>query len=189
MTVAELQAYYQKASAGEKDRIVKTILSTDPPKVVYGGKSVNALLPEYLHGTTRDWDIYSHDARETAGRLEQRLDEEFGGDYFEVQPAKHEGTFRVVSKVTGTVVADVSFPDKTISYHVVDGIRYATLDEQVTNIKRILTEPESKFRWPKDLETLQRINVYRELYPDIETRPTFRLKPGKDALPGVTQPN
>lgn len=183
MNTKELQQYYLRT--GEKDRLVRQLLYGDTSRVVYGGKSVNALLPEYLQGTTRDWDIYSHDAEETANMLEKSLDEEFGGDYFEVKPAKHEGTFRVVSKVTGNVVADISFPSKTISYHIIDGISYATLDEQVTNIQRMLTEPESTFRKPKDVETLQRIRLFRTLYPDVERdRPVHKLQK-KSADPGI----
>lgn len=189
-TLEQLRQYYLQASTGEKDYIVRQMLSSDPPRVVYGGKAVNIQLPDYLRGATKDWDIYCHDAEQTAYKLEKRLDQAFGGDYFRVQPAKHEGTFKVVSKVTGNAVADISIPSKTISYHTIEGIRYATLDEQVTNIKRILTEPESRFRWPKDREVLQRIELFRKLHPDAEEgKPTYQFtktkKPSKPPAPGV----
>ena len=184
MTLEELKQYYKKASSGEKERIIKHLLIGEKPLVVYGGVSINVRLPEYLQGVTLDWDIYSHNAGETAHRLEKLLDQEFGGDYFEVLPAKHPQTFRVVSKVTSKVVADITLPDKTIKYQFINGIRYATLDEQAYRIKRTLADPEKKFRWNKDEETLQRIAVFREEQPAVEKdRPIHRMR--KHAQPEV----
>jgi len=185
MNVDELHDYYLKASSGEKERLVKLLLSEEQPRVVYGARSVNVRLPDYLQGPTEDWDIYCHDAEETARKLEQMLDKEFGGDYFDVKPAKHPRTYRVFSKVTNNVVADITLPDKAITYQNLDGIKYATLDEQVTNIKRILTEPESRFRWAKDAEVLQRIKLFRQKYPGVEKRPVHKLS-RKENEPGIS---
>jgi len=188
MTVEELRNYYLKVSDGEKDRIVRRLLGGEHSRVVYGARSVNVRLPEYLRGPTEDWDIYCHDAKETAHKLEQMLDQEFGGDYFEVKPAKHSNTFRVFSKVTNNVVADITLPDKTITYQYLEGVGYATLDEQVDNIKKILTESEYRFRWTRDREMLQRIKLYRETYPDAEKdRPVHKFqKPKRESIPGIT---
>jgi len=184
----KLLGYYKKAAKGEVDETVKEFLK-GKKKVVYGAQSVNEWLPDYLEKFTEDWDIYSHTPEESAKRLEKLLDEQFGGDYFEVRPAKHEGTFKVVSKVTKRGVADLTIPDKTITYQTTGGVGYATLDEQVKNIKSALADPSSEYRWDKDKETLQRINIFERL-PKPKKRRTVKTMPVRKSaamLKGLTR--
>ena len=167
-----IESYYKKASEGIVETEIEESLRNDPKEVVYGAQSVNVRMPPYLQKFTEDFDIYSLSPQETAAEIEKILDKTFGGDYFEVRPAKHEGTFKVISKVTQREVADITLLDKTVKYQVIDGINYATLDEQVTNIKKSLTDRASKFRWNKDKETLQRIRLYKSRHRGKE--PTIK---------------
>jgi len=175
-----IRKYYKGAATGEVDRTVKRFLK-GKPEVVYGARSVNQRLPDYLEKFTEDWDVYSHTAKESAKELEKLLDEQFGGDYFEVRPAKHEGTFKVVSKVTMRGVADITIPERTISYQTIDGINYATLEEQVVAIERALSAPEFRFRWDRDKEALQRIELFEE-YHKPKRRPAVKVMPRRKGL-------
>ena len=175
-----LRKYYREAATGEVDRTVKRFLK-GKPEVVYGARSVNQRLPTYLSKITEDWDIFSHTAEETAKKLEQTLDKEFGGNFFEVKPAKHEGTFKVVSRVTMRGVADLTIPERTISYETIDGVNFATLDEQVSNIKRSLDDDDFRFRWDKDREGLQRIKLFKKHHKP-KRRSTVKVMPKVQGL-------
>jgi len=156
---------YYKLSPQTADKVIQARLKANDKLVVHGGKAINAYLPDWLDKATEDWDIFSHTPRATAKKLEEVLEKKYGGNYFTVKPAKHEGTFRIQSMVTKRVVADVTLPEREIEYKEVEGINYATLDYHVKQIKRTLATPEYSFRHGKDKETLQRIKIYRRLHP------------------------
>ena len=168
----ELRQYYLRVAVGKVEETVKESLEADPTEVVYGAQSVNVRMPSYLRRFSEDWDIYSHNPEETAKELETLLDKTFGGDFFEVRPARHEGTFKVVSKVTKKGIADITLPSRTITYQTVDDVNYATLEEQVTDIRKVLADPKYRFRWNRDKETLQRIVLCKSQHPKKE--PTIK---------------
>lgn len=155
--------YYEIGKVPTDKVILKKL--RDSGLIVYGAQAINAHLPDWLDKATEDWDIFSVNPEETAKKLEELLDKRYGGDYFEVKPAKHEGTFKVMNKVTLREAADISLPDKKIDYVTLDGINYTTLEFQVESIKKVLADPEAQYRHAKDTEVLQRIRVYRRLKP------------------------
>jgi hypothetical protein len=131
--------------------------------IVYGSKAINAHLPDWLDKETGDWDIFSPaDPKVLASKLEAKLDRHYGGNFFRVEPAIHPGTFRIKSNVTGQVVADVSLKDRTVSFKRIAGINYASLDWLEKEAKETLADPDDKFRWHKDRDTLQRIQVFKK---------------------------
>lgn len=133
--------------------------------ILYGARATNIYLPPHLDADTRDFDIYSKTPKKSAKELERELDRKFGGDYFEVKPAEHKGTFKVVSKVTGSGVADFTKQEKGVAYKIsLDRIRYANLQHIKKKLMAILKDPSKKFRHQKDRETLQRIKVYERFY-------------------------
>jgi hypothetical protein len=129
--------------------------------VVYGARSINAQVPKYLEKHTEDWDVFSAKPKQEAMRLEKKLDKKFGGDYFYVEPAEHKGTFKVRSRVTRSGVADFTKPEKKVDYKTVRGVRNASLEWTKNHIKQTLKDKESEFRWDKDREALQRINLVK----------------------------
>ena len=152
------------------DNTILAELKANPDLIVHGGKAINALLPKWLDKATMDWDIFSSTPRATARKIEQLLDEQYNGNYFTVKPAKHEGTFRIISRVTERVVADITLPEREITYRNIKGVNYATLDYHVEQIKRVLADPAIAFRHTKDKETLQRIRIFRQVYPQTRKR-------------------
>lgn len=163
ITLEQAEHFYKKDKQGKlSDKVImKEIKGTDA--VVYGARSVNAILPPYLRKHTEDWDIYvSDDAEEMAKKMENALDERYGGDYFYVEPAKHEGTFKIRSNVTGRGIADITIKTNPLNKKTIGGINYAMLDYQVNRIRKVLANEESKFRHVKDRETLQRIKIYKK---------------------------
>jgi hypothetical protein len=147
------------------DETIQKILQNSPKAIVHGGRATNAQLPKCLNKPTEDWDIFvSADAKAAAAKIEQALDERYGSNFFEVKPALHPGTYRIMNKVTQRAVADITIPERHIPFKkLMNGVNYATLDYHVEQIKLTFTLPEKKFRWPKDSETLQRIDVYKKM--------------------------
>jgi len=159
----KLESYYKKEPEAT-EKAIRAFLrdSSNPHMVVYGAKALNAHLPDWLDKETRDWDIFTAgSAREVADKLEHKLDKRYGGDFFSVEPALHPGTFRIRSRVTGAVVADVSLKDREIEFGSVEGINYVTLDWLEKEAERLLDDPETAFRRSKDRDTLQRIKVFK----------------------------
>ena len=159
-----LEGYYRKEPVATEKAILSFLRdSRNPQMIVYGAKAVNAHLPDWLDKETGDWDIYSEtDPKKLAGKLEAKLDEHYGGNFFRIEPAIHPGTFRIKSNVTGRVVADVSLKDKTVTFKRIAGINYASLNWLEKDAIRMVNDPDTKFRRSKDIDTLQRIQVFKK---------------------------
>lgn len=157
-----LLGYYRN-----RGRIVPIILQdlrTDKDlQVVYGARAINAYLPKFLRGQTRDYDIYAKNPRSEARELERKLDKRFGGNYFVVERAKHKGTYRVVSRVEGEVVADYTKPESRLQYRRLGGVRYVQPTMIKQGLRRTLRDPESEYRHAKDKERLQRLLLWEKL--------------------------
>ena len=154
---------YYRIGREKADRAIKEFIK-DCKLIVHGGKSVNAFLPDWLERETKDWDVFAKkDAEKYAKELEEKLDKRYGEDFFAVESAVHEGTYRIRNKVTGDVVADITLQDKAVDFKSVGGIRYATLEYHENKIAKDLDDPEKEFRHRKDTETLQRIQIYKKV--------------------------
>lgn len=159
-----LENYYRKEPEAAEQAIRSFLKETRKPrKIVHGTQALNASLPAWLDRETEDWDIFvDEDAKELAEKLEKRLDKRYGADFFSVEPALHEGTFRIRSKVTGSVVADISLRDREVEFKPIRGVNYATLEYLEDDAERILDTPEASFKHRQAKDTLQRISVLRK---------------------------
>jgi len=160
----ELEVYYRKDPIVLKKAVMSFLRdSSNPQMIVFGSQALNAHLPSWLDKETKDWDVVAatSDSKTLAEKLEKMLDKRYGGDYFGVEPAVHEGTFRIRSKVTGIVVADVSLKDREIDFKRIKGVNYASLDWLEQEAERLIVNPEAEFRRSKDQDNLQRIKVYK----------------------------
>ncbi len=162
MDISKVQQFYKKnkdTNGKLSDKVIINILSEDDG-IVHGAQSINKQLPKYLQRHTEDWDIYTDDEpKVVAKKIEQALDKKYGGNYFIVEPAKHEGTYKVKSKITGDTIADVTFTEDEITYKKIGQVSYTTLDYEVGMIKKSLANEENKFRHVKDMNALQRIKI------------------------------
>jgi hypothetical protein len=150
----------------KKQAIIDNLIKQKVKKrqyVVYGARALNAYFPPYLDRHTEDWDIYSPNPRISANRLEKKLDNHFGGDFFYVKRAEHPGTYKVKSRVTERGVADYTKPENKIPHKTIGGIKYIGLNYVKKHIKKTLQDPSAKFRWDKDKEALQRIKLYEKI--------------------------
>jgi hypothetical protein len=165
----ELESYYRKEPETTKKAILAFLRdSQNPEMIVFGSQALNAHLPPWLDKETKDWDVVAstsskEGSEKLAHQLESKLDKRYGGDFFGVEPAIHEGTFRIRSKVTGTVVADVSLKDREIKFKRIQGINYASLEWLEWEAERLIASPDAEFRRAKDKDNLQRIKVYKRL--------------------------
>jgi len=165
----ELESYYRKEPETTKKAILAFLRdSQNPEMIVFGSQALNAHFPPWLDKETKDWDVVANvsskeSSEKLAHQLEQKLDRHYGGDFFGVEPAIHEGTFRIRSKVTGVVVADVSLKDREIKFKRIQGINYASLEWLEWEAERLIASPDAEFRRAKDKDNLQRIKVYKRL--------------------------
>ena len=160
----ELENYYRREPEALKKAVMSFLRdSHNPQTIVFGSQALNAHFPDWLDKDTKDWDIVASttDPKTLAEKLERMLDRQYGGDFFGVEPAIHEGTFRIRSKVTGVVVADVSLKDREIKFKQIKGINYASLDWLEGEAERLIARPDAEFRRAKDKDNLQRIKVYK----------------------------
>ena len=161
--------YYLK-SPELTDAVIKKFLEDNEKVILHGGKAINAFLPTHLDRPTEDWDVLtSEDPKAVAEQLEHLLDTRYEGNYFKVLPSRHVGTYKIISIVTQRPIADISIAEGPIPSEVLNGINVATLDHHVSRIKDTLADPNKKFRWRKDTEALQRINIHREEQKELPT--------------------
>lgn len=159
VTTAQAERYYRR-----KKRIPNIVYSQiQPSEVIYGGRAVNKQLPRFLQMPTLDFDIFSRSPRKQAKRTEKVLDKKFGGNYFEVKPAQHRGTFRVKSRVSGEVYADYSKLRKKIPSKKINGKLYVPLSFVKKHIKQTLKSKSAKFRHERDRATLRRIEIFERM--------------------------
>ncbi len=145
----------------DRSKVKEVILKNARRKghIIFGARSVNQQIPKFLHKHTEDYDIFSKTPETTAKRVEKKLDKSFGGNFFSVKEALHKGTFKVQNNVTKSNVADYSKPDRKVPFVKRKGVKYAKLSFQKEQIKKSLSDPASKFRHNKDLESRQRIKI------------------------------
>ena len=157
----KLVRYYK-----QKRKIVPTIihdLRTDKDvQVVYGARAINAYVPTFLHKPTRDYDIFARKPKSEARELERALDRGFGGNFFEVKPAEHRGTYRVMSRVEGVSVADYTKPKGKLRTRKLNGIVYVSPGMIKSSIRKTLKDPKSEYRHAKDRESLQRLTLWEK---------------------------
>ncbi len=173
--LAKAEKYYRAGKGPANEVILKQL--RDSGLIVYGAQAINQHLPDWLDKETTDWDIFSLTPEKTAKKLEKVLDKKYGGDYFLVKPAKHPGTYKVMNVVTNVEIADISIPERTVSYKTLDGVNYTTLEHQIGDIKKALADPAAKFRWAKDAEKLIRIRIYRRLHPKKNKVRRLKVEP------------
>lgn len=139
-------------------KIIKSV--TDKHETVHGAKAVNVQVPVWLRKSTQDYDIYSRTPKRDAAQLERKLDNEFGGDFFNVETAKHKGTFKVKSKVTGETVADYTkVQQKNIPRKNIGGIHFASLEFMKKQSMAAIRSKDAEFRRQKDIDMLNRIKI------------------------------
>ena len=132
----------------------------DKHEIVYGARALNKRFPPYLDKYTEDYDIYTPHPKRDAHETERALDKKFGGDFFHVEPAVHPNTYRVKSHIDGSVAADYTKPEKKIPYDTIDNIKYVKLGFVKKHIHKTLNDPEASYRWNRDKDTLNRIQIY-----------------------------
>jgi hypothetical protein len=132
-------------------------------EVIYGQRAINVQLPFKLRVYTEDYDIFAKNPRKEAIEVEKALDKFFGGNYFIVKPAKHSGTFRIVSVVDGKIYADYTKVSTGIPYTIINGKKYITLNYAIKEKTKILKNPRAKFRHAKDRDALNRIKLAQKI--------------------------
>ena len=124
-----------------KDRIKAIVLRTiKEDEIIHGEQAVAVRLPEHLQRHTRDIDIFSNTPKKDAVEAEQELDENFGGDFFEVTQAEHPGTHKVRSKIDGRTYADFSEKVGKVPSERIQGKNYVTMQFIKKRLRAILRD-------------------------------------------------
>lgn len=158
-TLKKVDSFYRK-----KKKIPNVIMGvTDSHEIIYGARALNKQLPSHLDKPTQDFDIFSPYPKKDAMQTEKALDKEFDGDYFYVEPAKHEGTWKVKAHINKEGYADYTKPEGKVPHRVIGGKKYVKLDYVKQHIRKTLKDKEAKYRWDKDRDSLNRIMVYEKM--------------------------
>ena len=156
----------------------QTILSTiKKPEVVHGSYSFNRQVkyPIYQKRPFTDIDIKSPTNRKTAIDIERKLDKQANMNNYYVSELEHEGgtTYRVHSRSRGNaVVADVGKLEHKIPTKTINNVPYETLSHRKQEIKKLLNNPEAKYRRDKDRRMYNYIKRYER---EILKRKRLRL--------------
>ncbi len=127
--------------------------------ILFGQKATNRQLPEDLRKDTQDYDIFSPTPKKSAKRIERKLDRKLKGNFFFVKEAVHGGTYKVISRIGNKGVVDVGKSEREVPTVTRKGVKLASLEFQKGQIKKSLSDPDSKFRHPKDREVRSRIKI------------------------------
>lgn len=157
MSLKKTESYLRRRKKFEDKTIINQIKKRKA--IVYGSKSVNKQLPSHLRTKEGDYDIFTKKPKKFSRVLEKKLDKKARGNFYETEPAIYEGTYKIKRRLSGVNVADVSKTPKKIGTISRNGITYANLQFQKGQIKKSLSDPESKFRHKKDKFTRTRIKL------------------------------
>ena len=171
---------------GRDNKIKKVILKNVRKKqhIVHGARALNQFFPPFLDRPTKDYDIFSNTPKNTAEKIEKRLDKRFDGDFFRTEPADFPGTVKVKSNVTEQTIADYTNPKGEIPNTKIRGIKYANFKHFKKRIKESLTDPRNRFRHTKDRETLRRIKLTEKLRTQKRRR-SKKAKTFTELLPDI----
>ncbi len=160
LTLGQKENFYRN-----KGKIKRIILDNAENKghIVHGARALNKIFPPFLDTQTDDWDLFSSTPKETAIKVEKKLDKKFGGDFFRTQQGRSPTTHKIKSNVTGKTVADYTIPDRKIPFDKIDGVNYANTEHFKRRIKDNLVDPKKEFRRDKDLDQLNRIKIFEKL--------------------------
>ena len=138
--------------------IVRGTIKSEQGEVIQGERSVEAQVGSKYQRSTEDYDAYSPKPKQSAEETEEVLDREFGGDYFRVEPAKHRGTYKVVSNVDDDGWADYTKPIEPIPKIKIGQTNYTTLQFELKKAIRTLKNKKYAYRHEKEKNKIKRIN-------------------------------
>ena len=151
-----------------KKKVSKTILKIlrKEDATIFGAKSVNVQVKPHLRSPTEDFDIFvKGNPKQTARRIERRLDKKFGGNFFKVEEGKFEGVFKVKSRLSGKGLIDIQKQKEKVGIVKRKGNKFANLEFQKKKIKESLANPEAEFRRDKDKFSRLRIKLNTRAKP------------------------
>ena len=132
-------------------------------EVVYGEHALKVRFPTFLERPTQDYDVYSPNPLHDAKQAERALDRHFGGDYFYVKQAQHQGTWKVIAHANEEGYADFSPKPQNITYDKIRGVNYVKLQVEKQNRMKSLKDPDFAWRHGKDRDALNRIKLYERM--------------------------
>ncbi len=152
-----------------KGKIERTILNhTRKNKdIIFGAQSIKKQIG-FFSRATEDWDILTKTPKTSANKVQSKLDEVHGSNFYYSKEALHPGTWKVMSKGLdgrkGTRddkgIIDYSKTPKPVPPFIrIEGIRYRTLGQERKAKRKSLKDIAFKFRHKKDSEDLTRIKL------------------------------
>ena len=140
--------------------IVRGTIKSKDGEVIQGERSVEIQVADKhkKQPPTQDYDAYSPKPKQSAEETEEELDREFGGDYFRVEPAKHRGTYKVVSNVDDDGWADYTKPSEPVPKIKIGQTNYTTLQFELKKAIRTLKNKKYAYRHEKEKNKIKRIN-------------------------------
>lgn len=156
MTLEELRRYYKN-----RRKVPAMVFSTiDSKEIIHGSKALDKQVPkQYRTYKYQDYDVFSKKPLVSAKETERFLEKQLGGDYYKVKAGRHEGTYKVVSKVTGQTIADFTYPPQKIKYKIIRGKKYRTLQDLKKHAQQTIRSKTATHRVNKDRDMINRIRL------------------------------
>lgn len=162
-SVKHITTKHTKHFHKNKHMIPSIVLRTIGKKeIVYGEMALKKRFPYYLERPTQDYDVLSMTPEKDAREAERALDKQFGGDFFYVKPGRHPGTWRVMAHANQEGYADFTKPEGRIPFEKIHGKNYVKLGFEKKKRRKILQDPTSSWRHPKDRDAINRINIFQK---------------------------
>ncbi len=157
LTQEQIQNFLRKKK--QVGTIIRRVVKKEKA-IIFGGRANNKQLKKHLQVQTEDYDIFvKGNPKKIAKKIEKKLDKKFGGNFYRIEKARHEGTYKIQNRVSGKGTADISKQKEKIGFIKRKGVRYANLEFQKKKIRESLSDPKSKFRHDKDKFTRLRIKL------------------------------
>lgn len=153
---------YQKEKYYKDKQLAESLILQDAAEdghVIHGARAINKQVPAYLRKNTEDYDVFAKNPKLEAIEMEKKLDKAFGGDFFKIKKGASKGTWKVISNVTKSSVVDYTIPRQNFQVREIGANKYRSLRSMKKQINKTLRDESAKFRWEKDREALQRINL------------------------------
>ncbi len=133
--------------------------------IIFGARSINKQIGIFGR-KTKDYDIFTKKAKQSAMEVEKHIDMMTRGDNFFVKRGRHPTTWKVKwkgkdgiknTKDDSTIVDFSKTPKPTPKFKIINGVRYRTLGEEIKSKLKAIRDKRFAFRREKDLDDLRRI--------------------------------
>lgn len=151
-----------------KDKIIREQAKRNN-EIIYGSQAIRKQIG-FFGREPKDYDVLSSHPQASAKQLETSLDKSAEANLYYSKPSRHKGTWKVknigADYKKGTE-DDIDIADytqmKQVKTKVIDGVRYADIQETLKDKEKSTKNKEFAYRHGKDCEDISRIRFAQKM--------------------------